>query len=217
MYGDASGIVFNEAGVGRTEVLSSAGTRQGCSLGGFLYCLITQPILQQLADEFPDWKVLAFAGDDQILGPPKLAAQAYERWRFLYGELLQGKLNDSKSKCHSPRLSKNDIRRAGLPSGIEVSTEGTRVLGGPVGCTAFCRDFFQGDRRRVNRGFKVISRMTSLQAQHCLTTGAVQHRNSHLLRMIPGGEVVDHGDIMEAYDNALLDLPKGMVRTTRRP
>ena len=59
-----------------------------------------------------------------------MAAQAHERWRFLYGTLLQGQLNDSKRKCYSPRLSENDVRRAGLPSGIEISTEGTRVLGG---------------------------------------------------------------------------------------
>jgi len=125
-----SSIVFNEAGAGRTEVLNSIGTRQGCSWGSFLYCLTIQPLLQQLADEFPDYKVLAFAHDDHFLGPHQLAAQAYERWRFLYGTLLQGQLNDSKSKCYSPQLSENDVR-AGLPSGIEISTEGTRVLGGP--------------------------------------------------------------------------------------
>jgi len=189
MYGDASSIVFNEAGVGRTEVLNSVETRHGCSWGSFLYCLTTQPLLQQLADEFPDCKVLAFADDVHILGPPQVAASAYERWRFLYGALLQGQLNDSKSKCYSPRLSENDVRRAGLPSGIGVSTEGTRVLGGPVGSTAFCRDFTKGIAAEVTEDFKVISRMTSLQAQHCLTTGAVQHRINHLLRMIPGGEV----------------------------
>ena len=147
----------------------------------------------------------------------QLAAQAYECWRFLYGALLQGQLNDSKSRCYSPRLSEDDFRRAGLPSGIEVSTEGTRVLGGPLGSTAFCRDFAKGIVAEVTEGFEVVSRMTSLQAQNCLAIGAVQHRINHLLRMIPGGEVADHGDIMEAYDNALLDLPKGMVRTTRRP
>ena len=104
-----------------------------------------------------------------------------------------------------------------LPSGIEISTEGTRVLGGPVGCTAFCQDFAKGVVAEVTEGFKVISKTTSLQAQSCLATGAVQHRISHLLRMIPGGEVADYGDIMEAYDNALLDLPKRMVRRRSLP
>ena len=86
IYGDASSIVFNEAGVGRTDVLSSVGTRQGW--GSFLYSLTTQPLLQQLADEFPDCKVLAFVDDARILGhhaatttPPQaaLAARAFVR------------------------------------------------------------------------------------------------------------------------------------------
>ena len=83
-----------------------------------------------------------------------------------------------------------------MPSGIEISTEVTRALGGPVGCTAFCRDFTKGVVAEVAEGFKVTSRMTPLQAQHCLTTGATQHRISHLLRMIPGGEAADYGEIM---------------------
>jgi len=41
---------------------------------------------------------------------------------------------------------------------------------------------------------------------------AVQNRIDHLLRVIPGGKVADYGDIMEAYDNALFDLPRGMTR-----
>ena len=131
MYGDASSIVFNEAGVAPTEVLNSVGTRQGCSWGSCLYCLTIQPLLPQLADEFPDCKV-----------------QTYKLWRFLYGAVLQGQLNDSKSKCYSPRLSENDVLRAGLPSGIEISTEGTKVLGGPVGCTAFVEVLPRGSSQR---------------------------------------------------------------------
>ena len=102
----------------------------------------------QLADEFPDCTVLAFADDVHILSTPQLAPQAYERWRFIYEALLQGQLNDSKSKCDSPRLSGDDVRRAGLPSGIEISTEGTRVLGGPVGCTAFVEVLPRGSSQR---------------------------------------------------------------------
>ena len=91
MYGEASSVIFHEDGVGRTEVKNSVGTRQGCSRGNFFYCLTIQPLLQQLADELPDCVVL-------ILGPPRRAAVAYERWKFLYEAILQGQMNDSKSK-----------------------------------------------------------------------------------------------------------------------
>ena len=84
MYGEASSSIFHDDGVGRTEVKSSAGTRQWCSWGSFLYCLTIQPLLQQLADEFLDCVVLAFADDVRILEPPRQAAVTYERWKFLY-------------------------------------------------------------------------------------------------------------------------------------
>ena len=130
MYGEASSVIFHEDGVGRTEVKNSVGTRQGCSWGSFLYCLTIQPLLQRLADEFPDCVVLAFADDVHILGPPRRAAVAYERWKFLYEAILQGQMNDSKSKCFSPSLSEADVRAEGLPRPIEVTLAGTRVLGG---------------------------------------------------------------------------------------
>ena len=59
--------------------------------------------------------------------------------------------------------------------------------------------------------------MSSLQAQHCLATGAVQHRINHLLRTIPGGELADYGDIMAKYDAALLGLPRRFVRRLQLP
>ena len=137
MYGDASSIIFHEDGVGRTEVPSSVGSRQGCSWGSFLYCFTTQPLLWQLAEEFPGCRVLAFADDVHILGPAEVVAVAYERWRFLYAAILQGELKDSKSKCFSPNLSVAAVRAAGLPPAIAVTTVGTRVLGGPVAHSTF--------------------------------------------------------------------------------
>ena len=192
MYGEASSVIFHEDGVGRTEVKSSVGTRQGRSWGSSLYCLTTQPLLQQLADEFPDCVVLAFADDVHILGPPRRAAVAYERWQFLYEAILQGQMNDSKSKCFSPTLSEADVRAEGLPRALEVTRSGTRVLGGAVGSLDFCRSFATDIVEEVVEDFEIIGRMSSLQAQHCLATGAVQHRINHLLRTILGGELADY-------------------------
>ena len=164
MYGEASSVIFHEDGVGRTEVKSGVGTRQGCSWGSFLYCLTIQPLLQQLADEFPDCVVLAFADDVHILGPPCRASVAYERWKFLYEAILQGQMNDSKSKCFSPSLSEANVRAEGLSRAIEVTLSGTRVLGGPVGSLDFCRSFATDIVEEVVEDFEIIGRMSSLQA-----------------------------------------------------
>ena len=66
---------------------------------------------------------------------------AYERWKFLYEAILQGQMNDSKSKCFSPTLPEADMRAEGLPRAIEVTRSGTSVLGGAVGSLDFCRSF----------------------------------------------------------------------------
>ena len=67
-------IIFNESGYGRSEVLSSVGSRQGCSWGSFLYCLTTHPLLKQLSDEFPGCVILAFADDVHITAPPRASS-----------------------------------------------------------------------------------------------------------------------------------------------
>ena len=175
----------------------------------FLYCLTIHPLLKQLADEFPGCVILAFADDVHIIGPPELAAAAYERWRFLYAALLQGELNDSKSTCYSPKVSAEVVRAAGMPTDVEIATDGTRVLGGPVGSPDYCRSFAESLVKEVIEDLDVISRMSSLQAQHCLTVGSVQHRVNHLWRMIPGGENSIFGDLMHKYDEALSSASPG--------
>ena len=54
--------------------------------------------------------------------PPELATAAYERWRFLY-------------------VRAEAVRAAGMPTDVEITTDGTRVLGGPVGSVDYCRSF----------------------------------------------------------------------------
>ena len=114
------------------------------------------------------------------LPPPELAAAVYEVWRFLYAALLQGELNDSKSKRYSPNISTEAIRAAGMPTDVEIATDGMRVLCGPVGSVDYCRSFAESVVQEFIEDLNVFSRMSSLQAQHCLTVGSVQHRVNHL-------------------------------------
>jgi hypothetical protein len=104
VYGEASSIIFHEDGVGDTAVPNSVGSRQGCSLGSFLYCLAIHPYLLQLREEFPDLFILAYCDDVHIIGPPELAVKAYKRWAFLYGSELQGELRDDKGVVFSPSV-----------------------------------------------------------------------------------------------------------------
>ena len=60
----------------------------------------------------------------------------------------------------------------------------------------------------------VIGRMQSLQAQHCLLAGAVQHRI--LLRNVPGAELL-YSDSQVTYDSKLLSVPLRIARRTAFP
>ena len=111
VYGEASSIIFHEDGVGDTAVPNSVGSRQGCSLGSFLYCLAIHPYLLQLREEFPDLFILAYCDDVHIIGPPELAVKAYKRWSFLYGCELQGELRDDKGVAFSPSVPEAHIDR----------------------------------------------------------------------------------------------------------
>ena len=66
-------------------------------------------------------------------------------------------------------------------------------------------------KQEVSGDFDVISRMSPLKAQHCLTVGSVQHRLNPLWRMILGDEISIFGDLMLKYDEALLGIPRRMT------
>jgi len=55
-----------------------------------------------------------------------------------------------------------------MPIDVEITTEGTRVLGGPVGSVDYCRFFTESVVQEVIEDLDVVSRMSSLQAQHYL-------------------------------------------------
>jgi hypothetical protein len=91
LYGIKADILFAD-GDDLVVVKNSVGTRQGCSMGSFIFALMIHPYLIRLAEEFPDVLVLAFADDVNLTGPPERVVLAYLRWKELYGEELQGAL-----------------------------------------------------------------------------------------------------------------------------
>ena len=106
MYGSEASIIFSEEGVPSPSVVkNSVGTRQGCSLGSMIFALMIHPYLLQLAEEFPDVLVLAYADDVFLAGPPERTVACYKRWQELYGDELQGSLRDDKGKVYAQQPS----------------------------------------------------------------------------------------------------------------
>ena len=70
---------------------------------------------------------------------------------------------------------------------MKISHDGIRVLGAPVGSNHFMKAFAQARVDDVLDSLDAASFMPELQLQHCLASGSLIHRITHL-RNIPGGE-----------------------------
>ena len=204
IYGQASDILLTEDSE-TVSVPSSVGSRQGCSLGSFLFCLSIHPYLQMLRREYPELLIVAYCDDVHFVGQPKRAVEAYHRWAYLYSCVVQGELRNDKGIVYSPAMD-IDARyliERGLPSDMPVTHDGVRILGAPIGTADFCRDFARDVVAKVVRDLGITTRMTSLQCQHVLTTKSTIHRVTFLLRNIFGGEPGVYDDVREEYDAAL--------------
>jgi hypothetical protein len=217
VYGEASDILFFEDSVGNTKIPNSVGSRQGCSLGSFLYCLAIHPLLIQLQDEFPELLILAYCDDVHLVGPPEMAILAYKRWAHLYSRILQGELRDDKGVVFSPNIPEEKLRVLDFPANMPISREGIRILGAPVGFTDFCCAFAEDIVDEISKDFATIGRMPSLQAQLLVATKSTVHRVNHLMRNIPGGEIAIFGHIAAKYDEAVLSVVRRISALSSLP
>ena len=207
IYGSASSIVFFEPGAGLTEVVNSVGCKQGCSLGSFLFCLSIHRPLSKLQAEFKDLLIIAYCDDVHIVGDPATVIKAYRRWAYLYGAELQGEMRHDKGLAFSPTVPISTLQKFGLPYDMKVSTEGTRILGAPVGSVSFKVAFASKVVSSILDDLDALAYMPSLQAQHLIATKSLVHRLNHLLRNIPGGEII-FGQIAARYDEAIFAIPQ---------
>ncbi len=189
VYGEVSDVILYEDGIGNSTITNSAGSRQGCCFGSFLYCLAIHPSLLRLREEFTDLLILAYFDDVQIVGPPGRAIQAYKRWAHWHGSVLQGELRDDKGKAFPLTISETELRSFGLPASMSTTSLGLRVLGALVGTIDFDCSFATEKINEISKDLDKLGRMPSHQAQLLVATKAVVHRINHLLRNTPGGEL----------------------------
>ena len=212
LYGGSASILFPEPGCDVEEISNSVGSRQGCPWGSFLYCLSIHATLEQLADEFPDLMILAYCDDVHIFGPPDRAIEAYHRWAFLYNSDLQGELRNDKGKVFSPSTAPSDLYNAGLPRDMPVVTDGTRILGVPVGSKIFQKSFFSAHLDSLEETFRTLGRVPSLQVQFSVAQRSLSHRSTHLFRtLFDGGDPAQYLSERARYDALMCLVPKRIV------
>jgi hypothetical protein len=204
-YLQPGSVIFTDNG-STTEVKSSIGSRQGCSMGSFLFCLAIHQELVNLKEAFPDLLIVAYCDDVTIVGPPDRAAAAYSRWSFAVTSRLQGSLRDEKGAIFSTQHSHQQHLDAGCPPSMSFSSEGIKVLGTPIGSNSFIHNFIEAKIKELEKDMKVVARMPNLQAQLALTVKSLQHRLNYILRCVPCGDRATFADLAARYDSCILSV-----------
>ena len=206
MYQSEADIYVAGNGSERATVKNGVGSRQGCAFGSFLFCLALQPVIDQLQTEFPDLLILSYCDDCMIVGQPRRAIAAMKRYTQLVNEKLQMQLRPDKTTVYSPTVPLQRLRRTyHLPEAIpdeQVSMEGMRILGCPVGNQHFKVAFARKVVAALAKDVDVVGRCPSLHCQYILMLRSLQHSVTHLLRSI-GGNAPAFAAVAAAYDDAL--------------
>ena len=221
MYGSEADIYLNLDSDEIATIPNSVGSRQGCSLGSFLFCLALQPVINQLQAEFPDLLILAYCDDVMICGEASRAIKALERYGQLLHTVIQMELRPDKTTIYSPTIPISTLRRDhGLPATIpdaKIKRDGVRVLGCPVGSDAFKVNFTRTTVEDLESDMATLERCPSLHVQYLLVSKSVQHSVTHILRSISGGTDA-YAAVAASYDAALLRCARRWSgRTTTFP
>ena len=98
----------------------------------------------------------------------------------------------------------------------KIKRGGIRVLGVPIGSTAFKVAFAKEGVAELKRDLDIIARMPSLHCQFALVSKSIQHSVTHLLRSINGG-AAEFADVASEYVSILLKCIRRWAPYTERP
>ena len=216
-YGSTADVLFAEASSDRVETMkSTVGSGQGCPFGSLTFCLALQPILERLNEEYGDeCLIVAYCDDVYILGEPKVAAEAYARWRALYASFMQGSLRDDKGCAFSTSLSEETVRAAGIPASMRFSGNGVTVLGVPVGGQEFVDRAVGELVDELVDGLQTLARAPLAHARHSILQKSLCCKPNYIQRALPTGGLGtttwDHG---QRLDTAYRHHAQGFVRHT---
>jgi hypothetical protein len=188
------------------EVKSTVGSRQGCSLGSFLFCLAIHEELQNLQNNFPRLMIIAYCDDVYIVGEPKSAIEAYSCWSHAVATRLQGSLRDEKGAIYSTQLNRSQLLDLGCPPSMKSSTNGLKVLGAPIGDLDFVRTFIEDKIVKLEKHMDIIGHMTSHHAQWAVTVRSIQQRMQYIFRCVPCGNVVNFINLAARYDKSIISV-----------
>ena len=196
------------------HILSAVGSRQGCSLGSFLFALAIHENLVALQQTHNEAQIDAYLDDLFFTGPPQIALEAFSSWNKTYSTNMQGAINLNKCKVYAPSYSHQQLLDLGFPTMLQYSNDGVKVLGVPVGNHKFIISFLEAKITDIERQCDLVSHMTSQHCQLAIISKSIQHQMTFLLRNIPCGDI-SFLSLAARYDKAMHSVIKRICHHTK--
>ncbi|CAI7825137.1 unnamed protein product [Closterium sp. NIES-54] len=186
-YGTPSDL-YLRAGPFVQSLESARGSRQGDSLGPFLFAFTQQQVMEPVTREFKDLLFLSYADDTYILGP---AARILEAFGVLRERLEWVGLEVQPHKCRFWEREGKEVERA-LPLGMQRVDEGLTVVGVPIGEEVWEVVRLREQLRQFQAPLPWLQLLDHPQMASHLLAIAISARPMYLARtMLPRPEVVE--------------------------
>jgi hypothetical protein len=173
-----------------TPLTSQSRVRHGDPCGPLLFALALQGPLERVLDAFTDVRVVAYADDVHLQGPPEAAVEAF---RLLVSTTAPIGLTPSLSKCAAYAQSAATGLAVASDLGIAHRPEGLVAAGTPLGSDAFVET---DARSRAETVASLVTAIASLplgkQDKFLLLRSSLQARLTHLTRITPWSRLSPH-------------------------
>jgi hypothetical protein len=193
------------------------GVQQGCVLGAMFFAIVASRVYKQLASVAPNESVVCgYCDDGHFMGPPASFVAIGDALPEAYASV--GLTVTIRKTCLYSPLGVGDafdnLPNGHIMRGVNVSTEGTKVLGGPMGTSDFARDVFETALKKYEAYGEGLRGLAAHRHSH--TALRIHHycnrRFGHFARTAPRGlgRGEGYGDtvviFLERADNAALDV-----------
>jgi hypothetical protein len=191
---------------GSEPLLSQSGVRQGDPCGMLVFCLAFQTPLEQTQQLHPQTRVLAFADDCYLQGPPRHAAAAFHSLRDLAATIG---LHMQLPKCSVYGHDTVAAEEVAQELGIGHAKAGMMACFTPLGTPAFITPFLA---EHTERTCSLIDALLALplatQNRFLVLRSSLQPRMDHLSHTVSRPLLHDH---VSRLENALLDASYSLM------
>jgi hypothetical protein len=216
MYKQPGRLLIAGAPSDNNMLQSERGVRQGDPCGPLFFALTLQGPLEQVQERIPDIRVLAFADDCDLQGPPPAAVRSFRMLDRLGQAIGLGARLD---KCGA--YSEDTAAAATVATELNIAHEegGLMVAGTPVGTADFVAAHVHS---KADAACASLDRMMGLplpaQDKFILLRSSMQMRLAHLPRVLQWPAISDAvGSLQTSAANAastLFEVPLTDDKTT---